>query len=250
MIDRPRPEVAAADRRVVPGAPRLIALVLDLDGVVADTEPTAAAILAETYATAGVVLEAAELRDLVGIEFGRLEPLLRSRHAVAADAVALRDEFDRRYHAKLRKGVAPNPGVVELLDEVQAAGVPVAIASSSPLAQVELVLSATGILSRVDAVATGSEVQRTKPAPDVYLLALRRLGVAAAGAVAIEDSATGVAAARAAGLACVGVRTPATANHDLAAASLVVDSLRELDLERLTAISLPGATGSHSCSPP
>jgi HAD superfamily hydrolase (TIGR01509 family) len=222
----------------VPGARRLSALVLDLDGVVADTEPTAAATLAETYATVGVVLEAAELRGLVGLEFGRLEPLLRSRYTVAADAVALRDDFDRRYLARLGQGVAPSPGLLELLDEAQTAGVPVAIASSSPLAQVELVLSVTGIRARVDAVATGSEVERTKPAPDVYLLALSRLGVGVAGAVAIEDSATGVAAARAAGLACVAVRTPATADHDLAAASVVVGSLRELDLERLGAVSL------------
>jgi HAD superfamily hydrolase (TIGR01509 family) len=213
------------------------ALVLDLDGVVADTEPTAAAAIAETYAAAGVVLAEPELRGLVGLEFGRFEPLLRSRHAVAADPVALRAEFDRRYLGMLRKGVAAAPGLVELLDEVRAAGVPVAVASSSPLAQVELVLAATGIRPLLDAVAAGSEVALTKPAPDVYLLALRRLGVAAAGAVAVEDSAAGVAAARAAGLACVAVRTQATADHDLGAASAVVGSLYELDLERLSAIA-------------
>jgi len=221
----------------VPATGPLAALVLDLDGVVADTEPTAAAALAETYAAAGVVLEGPELRGLAGLEFGRLEPLLRSRHAVAAGAQALRDEFDRRYLAKLRQGVDPSPGLVELLDDARAAGVRIGVASSTPLPGVELVLAATGILARVDAVAAGSEVGRTKPAPDVYLLALRRLGVAAAGAVAVEDSATGVAAARAAGLSCVGLRTASTAGHDLAGAALVVDSLRELTLERLAAIA-------------
>jgi HAD superfamily hydrolase (TIGR01509 family) len=226
--------VAAADRRRLT-APT--ALVLDLDGVVADTEPTAGAAIAETYAAAGVVLGEPELRELVGLEFGRLEPLLRARHRVAAEAAALRADFDRRYLAKLSYGVQPSPGLHDLLDEAAGAGTPVAIASSSPLPQVRMVLAATGVLPRVAAVAAGSEVARTKPAPDVYLLALDRLGVAAEGAVAIEDSAAGLAAARAAGLRCIALRTSSTADHDLGGATLVVGSLLELTLARLAAVA-------------
>ena len=211
---------------------------LDLDGVVADTEPTAAAAIAETYASAGVVLGEAELRGLVGLEFGRLDPLVRARHLVTVDATGLRADFDRRYLAKLRQGVDPNPGLLELLDEARAAGVPTAIASSSPLPQVRLVLAKTGVLPHVTAIAAGSEVERTKPAPDVYRLALRRLGLPAAGAVAIEDSATGLAAARAAGLECVALRTVSTAGHDLDGAALIVGSLAELTLARMAAVAI------------
>ncbi len=234
--------MAAADRRRL-AAPT--ALVLDLDGVVADTEPTAGAAIAETYAAAGVVLDEAELRDLVGIEFGRLEPLIRARHRVAADATALRSDFDRRYLAMLEQGVDPSPGLHDLLDEADRAGVPVAIASSSPLPQVRMVLAATGVLPRVAAIAAGSEVARTKPAPDVYLLALRRLGLGPVGAVAIEDSAAGLAAARAAGLPCVAIRTSSTAGHDLDGAALVVASFSELTLVRLAAAAATpmGRTG-------
>ena len=77
---------------------------------------------------------------------------------------------------------------------------------------------------------------RSKPAPDVYLLAIERLGAGPAGVAAIEDSATGVAAAVAAGLVCVAVRTAVTHGHDLGQAALIVSSLDELDvaaLERL-----------------
>lgn len=214
----------------------LRALVLDLDGVVADTEPASMSAIAEAYAAAGVALDGQELRGLVGVEFGRIEPLLRARHGVAADARLLRADYDRRYLATLRRGVEPATGLRELLDAARTAGVPVGIASSSPLPQVELVLAATGMRARVDAVAAGSEVARTKPAPDVYALALSRLGVDAVGAVAIEDSAPGIAAARAAGLACVALRTPMTAGHDLRGAAAIVDSLGEVTLERLAAL--------------
>jgi beta-phosphoglucomutase-like phosphatase (HAD superfamily) len=72
-------------------------------------------------------------------------------------------------------------------------------------------------------------VARPKPAPDVYLLAAERLGAGTAGVVAIEDSASGVAAASAAGLRCITVRTALTRGHDHGGATLTVGSLAELD---------------------
>ena len=111
-----------------------------------------------------------------------------------------------------------------------------ALASSSTLAEIGAVTGALGLGGVLRGVASGEEVTRSKPAPDVYLLAVERLGAGPAGVVAIEDSATGVAAAVAAGLVCVAVRTAVTHGHDLGPAALIVSSLEELDvaaLERL-----------------
>lgn len=91
------------------------------------------------------------------------------------------------------------------------------------------------------AIASGEEVRRPKPTPDVYLLAMRRLGLGPAGLVAIEDSASGVAAAVAAGLACVAVRTALTSGHDHGAAALTIRSLTELDVPTLDKIAAGGA---------
>jgi hypothetical protein len=91
------------------------------------------------------------------------------------------------------------------------------------------------------AVASADEVARPKPAPDVYRLAVKRLGTGPNGVVAIEDSATGMASARAAGLICVDVRTPVTWGHDLGRASLLVTSLAELDPGTLARL-VPGGT--------
>ena len=83
-------------------------------------------------------------------------------------------------------------------------------------------------------------MRHPKPAPDVYLLAMRRLGLGPAGLVAIEDSASGVAAAVAAGLSCVAVRTALTSGHDHGPAALTISSLTELDLQTLDKIAAAG----------
>jgi beta-phosphoglucomutase-like phosphatase (HAD superfamily) len=76
-------------------------------------------------------------------------------------------------------------------------------------------------------VVTAADVRHSKPAPDVYLLALARLGVSARDAVAIEDTATGVAAARAAGLRCLAIPHEHSLNQDFSAATAVLKSMQE-----------------------
>jgi beta-phosphoglucomutase-like phosphatase (HAD superfamily) len=121
--------------------------------------------------------------------------------------------------------------------------VPTGLASSSSLTEIDVVVRALRLGAALSAVASADEVARPKPAPDVYRLAIKRLGAGPDGVVAIEDSATGAAAAQAAGLLCVGVRTAATQGHDLKETVLIVNSLEELDvgiLERLVPEPLPG----------
>jgi beta-phosphoglucomutase-like phosphatase (HAD superfamily) len=113
------------------------------------------------------------------------------------------------------------------------AGVPVGLASSSSPAEIDVVVHALRLGPVLAAVASANEVARPKPAPDVYRLAIERLGTGPDGVVAIEDSATGMASAAAAGLVCVGVRTSVTQGHDLGDVMLLVNSLEELDLSIL-----------------
>jgi beta-phosphoglucomutase-like phosphatase (HAD superfamily) len=127
--------------------------------------------------------------------------------------------------------------VVELLDDAAAEGFRVAIASSSGLEWVDGHLARLGLRSRFAAVVTRDDLSgadaRTKPAPDLFLLAADRLGVEPAHCVAFEDSPNGVAAARAAGMVVVGVPGPMTVGLDMSAADLVVPSLAEIDLATL-----------------
>ena len=135
------------------------------------------------------------------------------------------------------------PGVARLLKELAGAGCPLAVGTTGSRGWVD------GLLRRLlpgtawDAVVTGDEVSRRKPDPEVFELALDRLGLAGtAGAVVVEDSAEGLAAARAAGLPCVVVVNGYTAGHDLTGADLVLDGFGEPDAPA-NVLSDPHATG-------
>jgi HAD superfamily hydrolase (TIGR01509 family) len=217
-------------------------VIFDMDGVIVDSEPLSMRTITEMAAERGIHLEPALLHELTGVSMERVMEVVGARLAGPAgaasgiDPAALRRDYDARYLPRLRASAAPTPGLERLIAGLAAAGVPMAVASSSTLAEIGAVTGALGLGGVLRGVASGEEVTRSKPAPDVYLLAVERLGAGPAGVVAIEDSATGVAAAAAAGLVCVAVRTAVTHGHDFGPAALIVSSLGELDvavLERL-----------------
>jgi HAD superfamily hydrolase (TIGR01509 family) len=128
---------------------------------------------------------------------------------------------------ELAQEVAARPGALELLRRLREMGsVRLALASNSSREIVDLALATAGLGDAFDAVVTADDVAEPKPAPDIYLEACARLGVAPSDAVALEDAAPGIAAAKAAGLTCIAV--PGVAGVDASAADRVVDSLERL----------------------
>ena len=111
---------------------------------------------------------------------------------------------------------------VAALDAVVAAGVPVAVASASPRERLDLTLRAADLSDRFVVSVAGDEVPAGKPAPDGYIAALRSLGVAADGAMAVEDSVMGVRSAQAAGLGVIAVVREAHVRDDLVATGAIV----------------------------
>jgi HAD superfamily hydrolase (TIGR01509 family) len=124
-------------------------------------------------------------------------------------------------------------GINELIAALSDVGVPTAIASTSPASWVVPAAERIGLGGFFQAIVTGDEVKRRKPAPDVYLEAARRIGAEPSRTVAIEDSAPGIAAARAAGMKTVAIPHWLTEGHDLSAADLRVAHAGELTPDRL-----------------
>ena len=137
---------------------------------------------------------------------------------------ALKDEYLVIVTELFDGGVELTPGAAEFVARLSAAA-PLALASNTRRTLVEHVLGATPMRDRFDVLVCGDEAA-PKPAPDLYLLACARLGVAPARCLAFEDSPTGVRAAKAAGLTCVGV--PSDPRMPLPDADLVVASLAAL----------------------
>jgi HAD superfamily hydrolase (TIGR01509 family) len=213
------------------------ALVFDFDGLILDTETCTYETTADIFAEHGETLDLAWWHSIIGTaDHPHWSEILADRLGRPLDRAALVARREAR-RLQVLHGLPPCAGVAELLDAAAAEGIRVAIASSSGLDWVGGHLDRLGLRSRFAAVVTrddlGSASVRTKPAPDLFLLAAERLSIEPRRCVAFEDSPNGVAAARAAAMAVVAVPGPMTAGLDLSAADLVVRSLADIDLATL-----------------
>lgn len=222
----------------------LEAVVFDFDGLILDTERSAFESTRAAFARYGVELTLEQWHHRVGS--ASLVHWTDELQQVTGEEVD-RAELQLWRDALKLELLAPEvvrPGVVELIAEVRAAGAALAVASSSPADWVVGHLTDHGLIESFDTVVTrtdiGGDRTRVKPAPDLYRLALERLGAQAQASVAVEDSPNGVRAARAAGMACVAVPCWVTSGLDFGDAQLVCESLHEVDLLALTALLCNG----------
>ena len=218
------------------------ALIFDVDGTLADTEELhrqafneaffscgvdwrwGPALYAELLQTTGgkerIAAYISQLR-LSAAERGRLLRLIPEMHAAKT----------RLYREMVAQGHAcPRPGVKRLMQEARAAGLQLAIASTTSPENVESLLQSSfgrQVPGWFNVIATGDVVPKKKPAPDIYNLALERLGVAPERAIAFEDSQIGVQSARAAGLFTVATPSLWTIGQDFSAADIVLTSLAD-----------------------
>jgi HAD superfamily hydrolase (TIGR01509 family) len=216
---------------------RVDAVIFDLDGLIIDSETPEVMAWTAVYARYGMEFPVASWLQNVGRNDRLWDPLgpFRAPGSPAPpDTVAAiwREQAD----AAMAGYFTPLPGVVPLLTALRQRGVRTAVASSSRRAWIQKVLARLGLEDQFDAAAAGDEVPRAKPAPDVYLLAARRLGTAPETCVALEDSQNGVRSAKAAGMVCIAVPSPLTRQLDFSEADLVVGSLEEVTPETIAAL--------------
>lgn len=213
------------------------AIIFDFDGLIVDTETTAMRSWQELYAEHGQVLPVDEWLTLIGTWDASWDP---RRHLEALVGARLDWEtLEARRRAReveLANSQPILPGVCEWLDEADAMGLLLGIASSSSRTWVEGHLRRLGMLQRFSAMATRHDVERTKPDPALYLLACETLEVAPARAVAVEDSLNGIAAAHAAGMRAIAVPGPLTRHLDHAHAELLLPSLSAMPLRAALAM--------------
>lgn len=216
-------------RRPFPPA-QMRGVLLDLDGTLVDTEPLHKATADDVLAQIGVTLTVDDYRALAGkgdVDFFRA---LDARHAFR---LSVAEVITRRTALVVERapafGLRANPGVGELLDLLDGRGLPRAVASGSARAQIDALLGAAGLLPRLPVRVSGhDDVPRQKPAPDVYLAAADALGLRAQACLAVEDSRTGVASARAAGCFVVWVPSPSFPCAQPDGVDLPLASLHEL----------------------
>lgn len=200
------------------------AVIFDFDGTIADTETPVYETALMAHEAHGLSLPMSTWIQVVGTADNK--PLAER----LADELGREPDPDvmaraKAMHQRAREGVPALPGVEDLIAIASGAGSRLAVASSSPRTWVEPHLTRLGLIEHFDHLSTRDQVDRGKPAPDLFLLAAARLQLDPADVLVIEDSRHGFAAARAAGMQCVVVPNPVTAHDVHPDAEIVLESL-------------------------
>ena len=209
------------------------AVLFDFDGTILDTETPEFEEWRAAFRARGHDLTLEVWQHSVGT-VGAYDPCahLADLTGVPLDHEALRQQVYARHQTRC-EAQPLLPGVVDRVREARAVGLKTAVASSSLSEWVEGWLARHRIRDLFDAVCTRDQVAQVKPAPDLFLLAAARLGVAPEECLAFEDSPNGIRAARAAGMRCVAIPNPLTRHLPLGEADLVVESLADLSLAEI-----------------
>jgi HAD superfamily hydrolase (TIGR01509 family) len=213
------------------------AVVFDLDGVLVDSEQVWNAAREQLVRERGGTWHERATADMMGMSSKEWSQYMHDRLGVPMEPAAINDEVVQRVASIYEEGLPLLPHAAETVREL-AARWPLGLASSSNRPIIELVLERSRLKPCFAAIVSSEEVERGKPAPDVYLAVARALGVDPKDCVAIEDSTNGIKSAVAAGMRTIAVPNPhfPPADDVLATAVAVVPSLADVSPELVASL--------------
>jgi len=210
----------------------LSAVIFDMDGLMLDTERLAPPAWRDAKDAIGADFDMSLLDAMVGRNYQDCRALILERHGASFPTDRLMDAWHVAYDAIVaRDGIAIKHGLFDLLDWLEQAHIPKAVATSTRRSRAMAKLESAGLASRFAALVGGDEIARGKPAPDIFLRAAERLGAQPASCVVLEDSAPGIRAALAAGMTPIMVPDQHQPAPDiLASGTLVLPSLAHVQV--------------------
>jgi HAD superfamily hydrolase (TIGR01509 family) len=213
------------------------AIIFDMDGVLVDSEPFGFEAMRRVAARYGLGYSEEENAEFLGRTTLDCCRILKDRHGLPDSAETLADFYIEGMLAQIGEGPIPMPGVPDVLERVRARGYRLALASSAEVRVIHANLTALALAPLFEAVVSGTQVARGKPAPDVFLAAADRLAVTPDRCLVIEDSRNGLLAAKAAGMRCAVVPCAHTRHQDFREADHQLTTLPDL----LTLLEGPAA---------
>lgn len=210
------------------------AVIWDLDGVVIDSADEHRLAWQRLAREEGVTFTDADFWSTFGKRNDDIIPQFWGSLS-AEQLKALADRKEAYFRELIRERAVPLPGAMELMRELHEAGFAQALASSTPIENIQLISDVLGLKRYLSVLVSGETVARGKPAPDIFLKAASELHMHPSWCVVIEDAVAGVQAAHAAGMRCIAV----VGNRDLPGlreAELMVKDLTEVDVERVQAL--------------
>lgn len=215
----------------------LKAVIFDMDGVIINSESIHFKIECRSFELLGINVPDKEHYSYVGATLDELWKRVALRHHLKKSAEELTE-----FHIKQvldgfsSMDLSPIIGFDKIVNDLKKHGIKMALASSSPRQLINIILNKLNLSNCFDIIVSGEEVERSKPAPDIFIKAREMLDISRENCVIIEDSHNGLMAANAAGIKCVGFQNPDSGVQDLRCADLIVHEYSELNFNKMNGL--------------
>ncbi len=215
------------------------ALIFDMDGVLVDNTRVHQKVFEMFCERYGTTIDDRVFASLAGMGNDEIIPRLLPREIVEREGVdRLAEAKEALYREYYAATILPTPGLQDFLQQVREAGIPCAVGSSGPRANVDFVLEHCNIVSCFDVIVSGSMVTRCKPDPEIFLTAARLLGFPPQECLVFEDALSGIRAARSAGMGVVALATTLSVSEleKQGAPDLIIPDFRGISIEAIRSL--------------
>lgn len=210
------------------------AFIFDMDGVIIDSEPIHNKVVKEVLLENNIVVDDEEFNKLIGMTSTSVFSYFIDKHHLSYTPEEMTNNhmnFFKKYIVD--HNLKPIDGICPLLEQLQKANIPLAIASSSPLNVIEFVVKTFNIDKYFKFLISGEDILHSKPAPDIYLKTAKKLQVNPKDCVVLEDSKNGSIAAKDAGMYCIGFANPNSGNQDLSRSDIIIKQISDINITQL-----------------
>ena len=208
------------------------AILWDMDGTIVNSLPFHKIAWQETFTKRGKDFTETDFQWANGRRNEEIIPHFLKRSMPPEEVNLIADEKEATFRHLVKDSIKALPGVIELIKALAAAKYQLAVVSSTPKENIELITKTLGIKKYFSLFVNGDDVKEGKPSPQCFLLGAEKLGIAAGNCVVMEDAVVGVRAAKRAGMYCIAVSNTCL-RADIAEADIVVDSLAEINVKTI-----------------
>ncbi|MHA6603881.1 HAD family hydrolase [Aerococcus urinae] len=207
------------------------AVLFDMDGVLVDSEYTYLETKTQMLRDRGIDKDESYQYQFMGTTHEHMWQVMKDEcHLPESVAFYIQEMNQRRHEMIARDGVKAIKGVVDFVKALHGAGIPLAVASSSPRAEIEQFMKELGLADCFQVYVSGEEVDHSKPAPDIFIEAARQLGFSPQDCVVFEDTKNGSLSAHRAGAYTIGFENPDYPSQDLSAADEIISDFSKINL--------------------
>ncbi len=211
------------------------AVIFDMDGVLVDSEPFHYENENRMFQKLGLDISDEEHNTFTGVATDLIWQLIKESRELPFSVAELTEQTvieSNQYFSSLEK-IEPFPGLVDLLEKLVAAEIPLAVATSSDAVTMQNILEKSGLRKYFRFTVCRDDVENSKPEPDVFLRAAKLLGVAPENCTVIEDSRNGIKAAKVAGMFCIAYSGGNSGHQDQSQADRRIAHFNELEIDNL-----------------